>query len=195
MASEHDDIVFYKNLSNNNQTESNSRFVILMKISEKTKKFFQPLSEWEPLILQHQNSDNLFSEFIPVHTLSNYNNGFLARSFPYTESLPYKPPFFVIFKNKAAITANYLNFQDFLKPSSETSVLALLTYNENNDSFDIKHSLNIYIPFSNSMQFNSVLEFVIIDTHGKIVNVENDSQLFISLQVYEKFPYKKQINF
>lgn len=211
------EIICYRNHSDNQMTSS-KRFSILMKMSKTTMKFFQPLSEWKSFLKENNdnnddhivdydndndkinneyendntNSNDIYNEkFIPVHVLSNFKNSFLAQSFPYTESFSYHPPFFIIVKAQLPIASNYLDFESFLKPNTESSVLAMLNYNELEDSFEMKYSMDIFIPFTTSLQLSKVLEFVIVDTHGKIVNVENESQLFICLQMYEKKFLKK----
>lgn len=153
------------------------RYEININIPEKTKPFFLPKEYWTDLKDAHQN------DFYPVEMLSQVRNGSTANGFPYTRSPYYKAPYFLVFKSNYALTSNFLIFNDFLKPNSYTTVLALLTYDDDNDKFVPMYTSDIELYYHHSLSLNNILEFYVQDSNQNRVEFANLSQLFVSLTI------------
>jgi hypothetical protein len=115
--------------------------------------------------------------------LSQVRNGCTANGFPYTRSPYYKAPYFLVFKSNYALTSNFLIFNDFLKPNSYTTVLALLTYDDDNDKFVPMYTSDIELYYHHSLSLNNILEFYVQDSNQNRVEFANLSQLFVSLTI------------
>lgn len=171
-----ENIVVFKKL--NGELITNNRFSIFMHIPENTQKYFLPDSEWKT---KYKELSTM--EFIPVDILSFEKNGFPTKPYPYSQSQIYVPPFFILFKSDHAIQPNYLEFNNFFHPNTDACILTMLNYNSENDMFNKIFSLGINLPYLNSLALNNVLEFILVDSHKKRVDVANRSQLYISLKI------------
>lgn len=156
------------------------RFTIWAGIPEKTKQYFLPMSDWTTTY-----RDVHALPFIPVDFLSLVRNGFSTKPFPYSNSQIYVPPFFIIFKSNHSLTPNFLEFRHFYNPNLDRSVLAMLTYNADNDAFVSKFSLGVKLPYSNTMTLSNVLEFIIVDSKYNLIEIEDMSQLYIALELID----------
>jgi len=162
----------------NNQPIQDFRFTIYQHIPDVTKKYFFPEAEWKTSLSAYN-----IMPYIPVRVLSLQENALYTKPYPYTESPMYQSPFFILFKSDKMCLPNYLGFVDFLKSNAKTCILSMLNYNTDSDMFYPKFSVGINLPESSSLVLSSVLEFVLVDSHQKIVAIEDKSQLFISIKV------------
>lgn len=169
-------LVLFK--KNQNQIITDNRFSIFVHIPDGTKKYFLPDLEWKTT-LHELNSQS----FIPTEKLSQHQNAFYAKPYPYTESQMYQAPFFIILKSDKLGQPNFLKFVDFLKSNLESCILAMLHYHTDDDTFYPKFSLGVYLRASDALMLSNVLELIIVDSNNKIVNVEDNSQLFISIKL------------
>jgi hypothetical protein len=170
------DIIVFKNADG--ETLVSNRFTIYMHIPENTKKYFLPDYEWTTTF-RYLNS--LY--FIPVDALSLIQNGFLTKPYPYSESQIYSAPFFILLKSYKGLQSNYLGFNENFKPNTDSCILAMLNYNVDSDTFYPKFSLGIWLSYSKSVLCDNILEFVLVDSNKKKVQIEDKSQLFVSLKI------------
>ena len=171
-----DGIVFFFDLTRQEQVDT-YRFVILISIPESTQKYFFPDSYWNYFF------GNDLIQFAVVDRLSSVKHGCVTNGFPYTQAQFYTPPFFVIFKTHQFLKSNYLKFNNFLKQNSEHCVLSMLVYNTDLDQFVSQFSPGLTLPYSTTLNLNNVLEFQIVDSNGKTLEVSELSQLFISIKI------------
>jgi len=177
-----ENLVLFKT-STTNQHLTDKRIKVHVHIPEKTKKYFLPDSEWKTTL---KEIDEML--FFPVEKLSYESNAFYTKPYPYTESQLYQAPFFIIFKAGKLGHPNFLQFVDFLKPNSESCILSMLNYHTDDDVLYSKFSLGIQLKASDVLTLNNVLEFILVDSNKIPVNIENKSQLFISIKIMELIP-------
>jgi hypothetical protein len=72
-------------------------------------------------------------------------------------------------------------FTNFLKPNSETTILAMLLYNETDDVFVPQFLPDIILPYLKNLSLNNVLEFKLYDADLNQVQIADSSQLFVTL--------------
>jgi hypothetical protein len=101
---------------------------------------------------------------------------------PGTRPVTYDPPYFLVFKIQG-VSSNYLSFTDYQKPNSESTILALLRYDENKLMLKDECSTEMILPYEGDLCLNEVLEFTLYDSANRIVQVSDKSQLFILLTI------------
>lgn len=151
------------------------RFQIVEFIPEKSIPYFLPSYD-----LANYRTENV-PFFTMTSVLSNVPHGFKASFYPSTKSLFYKAPFFLIFKTPPSVKPNFLLFNSFFKSNSDTSILAMLVYNEFDNMFTVQFSPGITLPYLNSLSFTNCLEFNLFDSNQKQVEIADNSQLFVSV--------------
>lgn len=156
--------------------DDNLRFNIFINIPNKSKPYFFPLEYWTQLE-QRSKSANLFH----VDFLSGEKHGCPTNGYPYTQSVLYNPPFFIIFKTGHTTFNNFLKFTHFFNQAQNINILAMVNYDDSNDSFVSTYTPQCSTLLTDSLPLTSVLEFYLIDSKGKMLDISNHSQLFISL--------------
>ena len=157
-----------------------SRVDISCSIPETFKSYFFPKNEWS----SYDDKINVLTDFYPVGSLSGTMHGMLTAGYPYSKSPYYTAPYLLYFRTRQhGIEPNYLSFNDFLLPPSYNHILALLNYDEITDKFVPSFNADVRLPYQNVLSLNSVLEFYITDSNGKLVEFKDLSQLFISIQI------------
>lgn len=171
-------IIFFSEPSRKKEKEiaDSFRFKIYLLIPEITKQYFSPLSEWRNIC---ETSDC----FVLTDLLSNIQHGFRTTSFPSTKSMYYDSPYFIVFRS-SSMPKNYLIFKDFLKPNFKDNILAMLKYDEEKDNFVPYFTPTIILPFLKTLTLNKTLEFIIIDSNKSQIQLNDFSQLFISITFY-----------
>jgi hypothetical protein len=155
------------------------RFATKIKIPNKTKPFFLPMSEWKPMM-----NDSDEDIFYPIEFLSNTKHGCLTNGFPYSRSPYYKAPYVLVFKTNLQLPDNYLIFNNFLKSNSYGCILALLTYDDDRDKFIPVYTSDVVLHHQpQSVMLNNVLEFYLYDSQQRLVEIQNASQLFVSITI------------
>ena len=76
-------------------------------------------------------------------------------------------------------------FNNFLKPNTETTILAMLMYNETDDVFVPQFLPEITLTYLKNLSLNNVLEFKLFDTNFQQVKIADSSQLFVNLALIE----------
>jgi len=175
---EDEHLILFK--TSTNQLLTDKRFSVFVHIPEKSKKYFLPEVEWKTSVSLRDLQNNVF---IPVEKLSFRPNAFSTKPYPYTESQSYQSPFFIIFKSGNLGQCNFLKFVDFFKPNSESCILSMLHYDTDEGTFYPKCSLGVTLQASNTLLLSNVLEFIIVDSKKNIVDVEDNSQLYISIKL------------
>jgi hypothetical protein len=148
------------------------RFEIVLKIPEITKLYFKPETFW----MANMN------KWITVDTLSDILNATPSNNAPGTRPVSYDPPYLLIFKIQG-VASNYLSFTDFKKPNSESTILAMLRYDEDKLMLKDECTTEIILPYKGDLCLNEVLEFKLYDSKNKLVRVSDKSQLFILLTI------------
>lgn len=155
------------------------RFSISLTVPDKSKPYFFPTPLWNRLAEQ-SNDRNTFI----VDHLSGEKHGCITNGFPYTHSVTYRSPFFLVSKLNQSLTNNYVRFTDFYNNPTYMNILAALTFDDINNTFLASYNPRSLIPYSNSLNLSSVLEFYLVDSDGVMLDVKDNSQIFISLKVY-----------
>jgi hypothetical protein len=153
------------------------RFHINEYIPANSRSYFLPKSEWATA------SDEEGAIFCRTNLLSNVTHGLKVTPCYSTKSLFYTAPFFLLFRTSPSVNSNYLIFNNFFKPNSETTILAMLLYNETDDMFIPQFLPEITLPYLKSLSLNNVLEFKLYDTNLKQVQIADSSQLFVTLSL------------
>jgi hypothetical protein len=153
------------------------RFHVNEYIPANSRSYFLPKSEWATA------SDEEGAIFCRTNLLSNVTHGLKVTPCYSTKSLFYTAPFFLLFRTSPSVNSNYLIFNNFFKPNSETTILAMLLYNETDDMFIPQFLPEITLPYLKSLSLNNVLEFKLYDTNLKQVQIADSSQLFVTLSL------------
>jgi len=176
-------LIMYKLLNDkgNLRTIKDNRFTIYIHIPDKSKKYFLPEVEWK------SGYDNLHQlERIAIEELSLIRNAFNTQPYPYSSSPSYVEPFFLTFRSDKSVQSNYFSFNSFYKNNTDLCILAMLQFNPDHDSFETKFSTGIVLPYTSSKILNNILEFVLVDSKKQLIEIENQSQLFISITLTRK---------
>ncbi len=110
-------------------------------------------------------------------------HGFKSKCFPASKSLFYTSPFFFKLKTPLPTTSNYLIYKDGFNPNVEDSILAMVTYNVENDNLVSEFSPQLTFNFNKNRILNTALEFILVDANNQQLQVEDNSYLFFSLIV------------
>jgi len=145
------------------------RFVVALQIPDITKQFFKPNSFWDGL-----------NTWIRSDSLSEVEHGVPSNNARGTKTEIYTPPFFLYFK-MPRVNTNYLSFTDYVKPNTEASVLAMLQYDEDRNRFYSEYNPELILLYNTDLCLSEVLEFTLCDSKNQIVQVSDNSQLFIEL--------------
>jgi len=62
----------------------------------------------------------------------------------------------------------------------------MLHYNPDSDTFYPRFSIGLFLSQSKNVLVSDTLEFILVDANKKLVEVENLSQLFISLKILKQ---------
>lgn len=152
------------------------RFSIYIYIPEETKTYFFPLSYWKVVFGKNYNA------FLRTDLISKVNHGFLVSSFPNAKSLYYQSPFFISLKTQNFQSSNFLTFNNFFKTNEESTMLAMIDFNEDKNSFETIFAPEVVLPNS-FFNTNNVLEIKIFDSLNESVKILDYSQIFIILIV------------
>lgn len=139
-----------------------------------SRPYFLPDKEWLAKVRQPE-------AFIQTDILSNVETGFRTIGYPSSTTEFYEPPFFIIFKTPPTVRSNYLIFNNFFKPNSECSILAMINFNEEQNAFVSDFAPGIDLPYSNFLTLNKTLEFRIVDSNNKTVDLRDNCKLYIKL--------------
>lgn len=169
-----DGIVFFYNKIKKQKVDT-FRFNVNEYIPANSRPYFLPKSEWAI----SSNEDGVV--FCRTKLLSNEIHGFKVTPCYSTKSLFYTAPFFLVFRTSPSVKSNYLMFTNFLKPNSETTILAMLLYNETDDVFVPQFLPDIILPYLKNLSLNNVLEFKLYDADLNQVQIADSSQLFVTL--------------
>jgi hypothetical protein len=74
-------------------------------------------------------------------------------------------------------------FNDFTKPNLASCILAMLVYDENQNSFIAQFAPRISLPYLQSLSLNNTLEFSLYDATWKPVRMSFKSQLFVLITI------------
>ena len=173
-----EDIVFFYDKSKRLTVDTN-RFQVYEYIPANSRPYFLPKSDWDTA------SDDEGNVFCKTNFLSNVLHGFKAIPCYSTKSLFYTAPFFLVFRTSPSVNANYFIFNNFLKPNTETTILAMLMYNETDDVFVPQFLPEITLTYLKNLSLNNVLEFKLFDTNFQQVKIADSSQLFVNLALIE----------
>jgi hypothetical protein len=154
------------------QWHNSNRYTVLVAVPDPVKPYFAPSALWKT----HS------AEFVPVQVLSQYANVFDTSAYPYTKSPFYEAPYTLRFASSQRVPSNALLFNAFGKPNSPQTILALLSYDDNEDRFQPIYTNEIILPYKKSSMLNNLLEFRIFDAQKKQVEFKNYSQLYISIE-------------
>lgn len=155
------------------------RFQIFIYMSDKVKYFFQPPNYWDNLPYR-KIIDQYFGYL--TDDITTTIHGIPYNAYAYTSSPFYTAPYFILLKTNHAIEKNFLQFESFFNPNLEQSVLVLLNFDDETDKFVPKYTSGIVLPYSQTFLDNN-LEFTLVDSQQKQVEVNDLSQLFVSLSV------------
>lgn len=167
-------IVLFKTMAN--EQVDNSNFTIFIRVTGNTKYYFLPKTDWY-LVEGYTRS-----QLIPAGKLSQVTNGVVTKPFPYSKPSYYIPPYFIAFKTSPKHEANFLPFNSFGIQNSEKCVLSVLTYSNDTNTFDAVYEPPVTLTASNTLVFNNVLEFVLLDATQNIVPVRDGSHLFLTIK-------------
>jgi hypothetical protein len=145
-----------------------TRFKVGLDLPEITRLYFKPDTFW-------QNSVYPSGFHIESYYISDVLHGIQSNNAPGTKTVLYDPPYLLVYKTQGA-TSNYLSFTDYKKPNSESTILAILRYDD--DKLMLKKECATEI-----LCLNEVLEFTLHDSKNKLVQVSDKSQLFILLTI------------
>jgi len=168
-------IVMFFDRARNYPTES-ERIAVYLFIPEATRPYFFSKSEYKNFAVDKN---------IAISLISNIPYGFKSKCFPASKSLFYTAPFFIKLKTPLKTMSNYLLFKDAFKPNFEDSILAMISYNEDSDSFVAEFSPQLKFTISQNFNFTNSLEFYLVDANNQHMQVEDNSQLFFTLTVLD----------
>jgi hypothetical protein len=171
-----DGIVFFYSKTKKQRTSS-YRFFVNEYIPANSRPYFLPKSDWNIVSDENQGA------FCRTDFLSNVTHGFKVTPCYSTKSLYYTAPFYLAFRTSPSVNSNYLMFNNFLKPNLETTILAMLLYNESDDIFIPQFLPEIVLPYLKNLSLNNVLEFKLYDSNSKLVQIDDSSQLFVTLSL------------
>lgn len=155
---------------------NSQRFDVFLEMNDRTKLYFRPARYWDTQMTpQQQWPQLLFSRDI-----GNVLHGFETNNAPGTKTLLFEPPFFIVFKT-AHIDSNFLSFIDFQKPNSESTILAMINFDDEHNEFKAEYTPELFLPYTDGLSLNTVLEFTLYDSLKNLVQVADKSQLFIVL--------------
>jgi hypothetical protein len=175
-------VSFYNSAKDRTVSEgTTSRFSVWIKMNELTKLYFNTV-EWWNANLPNNDNDNENEKWIQVSKLSNFPHGFITNNAPGTKAHLYVPPFFVVYRTSWA-TTNFLAFKEFNQPNIEQSILAMLSFDEEQYKLNPLFTPHIILPYSNVLTLNNILEFKLIDSQDRHILVSDKSQLFILLTI------------
>jgi hypothetical protein len=152
------------------------RFNVIIEMNDKTKLFFRPPRFWDA----HITIQNKWPQIFYSHLLGDVLHGFETNNAPGTKTLLFEPPFFFVFKT-SNIDSNFLSFIDFQKSNSESTILAMINFDDERNVFHPEYSPELFLPYTDGLSLNTVLEFTLHDSKNNLVQVADKSQLFIVL--------------
>ena len=152
-----------------------TRFKVGLDLPEITRLYFKPDTFW-------QNSVYPSGFHIESYYISDVLHGIQSNNAPGTKTILYDPPYILVYKTQGA-TSNYLSFTDYKKPNSESTILAVLRYDDDKLMLKKECATEILLPYQGNLCLNEVLEFTLHDSKNKLVQVSDKSQLFILLTI------------
>ena len=167
-------VAFYHN--DGRTLVSTDRFRITVYISDQTKAYFLPETEWERITIDVDGG-------IDPAALSTVKHAFLTKGFPYTKSPFYTAPYFIHFNSSARAENNYLMYNEFFQPNTSTTILGLFNYDDIVDRFVPGFLTPIKLQNQNFLSLNTLLEFKIVDSNQREVEFADLSQLFVSISI------------
>ena len=150
------------------------RFKVGLDLPEITKLYFKPDTFWNNTVY---NFVDFWTESIYI---SNVLHGMSSNNAPGTKTVTYDPPYILVFKIQG-VSSNYLSFNDYKKPNSESTILALLRYDDDKLMLKDECTTEMILPYEGDLCLNEVLEFTLYDSANRLVQVSDKSQLFILL--------------
>jgi hypothetical protein len=163
-------ILFFYNNSAKNRFAS-SRFGVGLSVPDKSKIYFKPLSFWEDM----KDETWIISEY-----LGDVKHGVQTNSAPGTKAKLYSSPYFLVFKIQG-VASNYLSFIDFKKPNAENTILSMLQYDDEKNALIDEYTPELILPYNSDLPLNEVLEFTLFDATNTLVQVADQSKIFIIL--------------
>jgi hypothetical protein len=148
------------------------RFEVLINLPEITKLYFKPDTFW--------TAD--FKNWFEVDIISDLLHTTPSNNAPGTRPITYNPPYFLVYKTQGT-SSNYLSFTDYKKANSESTILAMLRYDDEKLMLKEECTTEIILPYRGDLCLNEVLEFTLYDSKNRLVQVSDKSQLFILLSL------------
>jgi hypothetical protein len=174
VKSENGIVYFFDNIKKS--VVDSVRFKIFVYIPKLSKPYFFSLADWKQ-VSPHSES------VLETSLISNIPHGFRTKSFPTSNPLYYKPPYFFVFRNSSSTPSNYFLFNSFLKTNIEDSILAMVNFNEDKNVLAPYYSPGITLPFLNALSLNRTLEFILVDSEKKQIAVNDFSQLYVTIEL------------
>jgi hypothetical protein len=163
-------IIFFFDNSAKKCRFTSGRFNVVLNIPESTKLYFEPLEFWK----------NMPEKWFTSDFLGDVTHGIQTNNAPGTKTVLFTPPYFFVIKIQA-VTSNYFSFTGFQKPNSEDTILCMMQYDEERNSLIAEHSPEFLLPYNKELPLSEMLEFTLYDSKKQLVQVADESQLFIVL--------------
>lgn len=164
-------VVYFYNKNKKRPTESD-RFAVWVRLDNITKLYFHNHLWWD---------QQEWPEYILSETVSGLKHGFPTQNAPGVKTLIYEPPFFIFFKSLDALP-NFLSFIDFTKSNLESTVLAMLSYDEEHNVLHPVYAPELFLSYSQVL-LNNLLEFRLYDSKNNLVILNDRSKLFFMLTI------------
>jgi hypothetical protein len=116
-------------------------------MDDKTKLFFRPPRFWDANVTNQNKWPHIFYS----HMLGDIVHGFETNNAPGTKTLLFEPPFFFVFKT-SNIDSNFLSFIDYQKPNSESTILAMINFDDERNVFQAEYSPELFLPYTASLK-------------------------------------------
>ena len=166
-------IVHFYNLAK--KTARTERYSVFLKIPDKSKLYFKSEDFWNTMF------GSEWPEWILAQQLSQFPNGTQSQNSPGSKFV-YTPPFYISFRSQG-IEGNYFSFNRFNSPNLEDSILAMLYYDTTTNTLIPFFDPFLMIPYRDHITLTQDLEFKIWDSEKKVVQISDQSQLFIVLHL------------
>lgn len=153
-----------------------SRFKVYIYIPELSRPYFYSKEDHKNTIFNPESN-------IETTILSKIPNAFKTQSYPATKSLFYTAPFFFKLRTPSIASANYLQFKGFQTPNYEDSILSMVNFNDDTNSFIVEFSPGLIIPFKDALCLNKTLEFILVDANKRQILIEDNCHLYFSITI------------
>jgi hypothetical protein len=166
-------IVYFYNRAKNQMLKTD-RFTVLLKINNSSKPYFKSAAFWDTTFGPE------WPEWVPAQKLSEISNGTSSHNLTGTTTHMYIPPFSISFRSQG-IESNYFSFNRFNSPNLADTILAMLLFDTATNTFIPFFDPYLTIPYKDHITLTQDLEFKILDSNRRHVQISDDSQLFFVL--------------